>query len=200
MSGIDEKNVAERVISWLKEIGTPDNQVTQLTEKIATLETKLAEQEKDLKEANDKVAELTKERDDAKKELAEGQDKAELAEFTEKLDRFIESGKVIPAEKEGFVKLAETQSTEQRDQLVATLDARGESRIFSELTSEEKDKDKDKKKPSRAAEQRDLAEKKLQENPEDEDSKRILAACDLVDENEKLSFVEALGLAISQEV
>lgn len=197
MSGqVDTDGVVAGIITKLKEFFTQEitlkdeekNKV-ELTEQVNDLKAKLADSEA-------ATAAALKERDEVKARLAaydaekaETGKKTALAEFGGKLDAAVTAGKLIPAEKGHWVKLAEAHP-DQCAEYLGMIEARGVNVLFKELSAPASG---DKPAPSgRSAPHRLLAEEKLKTEPENEDAKADLAACDLMDADEKLTFSEAV--------
>ena len=196
---MDEKTLKEKIIGWFKagEISTTTEQENN--------EVELKEMEAKNTELSEKNTALTTENDDLKKqveakdaeitELKEAQEKAErdgkLSEITGKIKELGESGQMVPVEVEAEQKMAEAIPTDKLsewwDERRKVYEARGLN-ILAEKTPDPTDKPAA---HSRTAHYRKIAN--MSDN--DEDRKLSLAACDLMDANEKLSFSEAVAQA-----
>jgi len=185
---------AVAVSLWEKIKGYFNTEITLKDEERNKVE--LSEQVKDLT-AKLAAAEATNtalvaERDAVKARLAEfekdakeAQNKAALSEFGGKLDAAVTAGKLLPAEKDHWVKLAEAHP-EQAAEYLGMIEGRGASVLFQELTPAPKPGDKP------AVTGRSAAFRNIPAGEDEEDNKERLAACDLMDADEKLTFAEAV--------
>jgi len=213
---ISEATLKEKVIGWFKELAsgevitTTDNkekdvkelkeateQIVTLSEKntvltgeVATLTEANAKLTGELSEAKEANVKLTTEVADAKTASESAEREAEMSKLSAALDTLVEGEKMLPAEKEFQVKLAEGVAT---DKLAGHIEAVGEMlkarslNLFSEQTKPEQTIAA----PSRTAGMRALAA--LDSDPVGQ--KLTLDACNLQDADEtgKLTFTDALA-------
>ncbi len=187
-----------RFTAWMAEHfkgASGGDQAAALTAQVAELTAQLADRSASVTALETKLSEATAKLAEAEGKLAAQAKAAELAEFTGKLDQLVSGAKITPAEKDGFLKLAENQSAADRTLLLTTLDARAGSPLFTELTAEDKSKSAAGAKPGRAHEFRERAQARLAQVPDDESAKESIAACDLMDAagNETLTFTAAVA-------
>jgi hypothetical protein len=108
----------------------------------------------------------------------------------------VKAGKMVPAEQDREIALAETLSGEQLDKHLELTRKVYEERglkMFGERTP-----NNDKRmpgKPSRTEQMRAMAE----QSADPEDKRRNLAACDLMDADEKLTLDEAIRKVYAEE-
>lgn len=192
MNAQEERNLADRIIGWLKEHFSPlgleaegkkgtqmDSKEIeiQLREKTAALEAT----EKKLTEITGKFAALEAERVAIK--AAES-----MTSFKAAVEKCQAEGRITPAEARQYESLATDLSEEKRQGLLKSLQEREPVQLFKELTAKER------KDPitSRTAGKRKTTAEILEADPENESALLSLRAYDLMDADAKLSFTEAM--------
>ncbi len=211
---MDDKQMqtfTERCVGALKEwFSSPDSPfktkqetVTMSEGDFKELTQKLAEKDISLKAAENKLTEATTQLAEAvakikafKEAAAKTVKDAELAEFSEGLKKAQAEYKLTPAEAGTYAKLAESLDSTARGVLLKDIDGRPRQEAMIALF-EEKTKPKDKTAvTSRTAQLREDAEaawkSQKPEHVDPEDKRVSIAAFDLMDQDEKLTFTEAI--------
>jgi len=198
---MQDKPLKDRVITWLKEALTSGEitvnakqeaeamELKEATEKITSLTEKLALVEKDKETLTAQIVTAQAEVKAMKDAQVKAEKTAQLAGFTAKIDQLVEAGKMVPAERDREISLAEALEGDGLAKHLETTQKVYESRglkLFEEKTPN--DNKRITGKPCRTA-----AERKRAENATDpEDKRTTLAACELMDADPNLGFTDAV--------
>ena len=192
MNEQEQKNLADRIIGWLKEHFTPlgleaENK-KELKMDSKEIEIQLKEKTAALEASEKKLAEVAGKCAALEAEKAALKTVESLASYKTALEKCQAENRITPAEARQYESLAIDLSEEKRNGLLKSLQEREPVLLFKELTA------KGRKTPvsvSRTAVLRQGAEKQLRENPENESAAHAIKAFDLMDADGKISFTEA---------
>lgn len=200
MDELSRAALSRRIIEQVKKcFGTDTPNIQQKEMENMDYKEQLAEQvitNKELVTDNEalknKLSEETKRADKAENELDTLHKAAEMQDFKAGIDKALAEERILPVDAKQYMALGEKIDDAGRTEILEDISKRTPLKMFKEITAEDKG---DKKLTSKTADIRRMAEE-----DEDPESKReALAAADLMDQNEKLSFTEARKLAIKAE-